>query len=198
MLFILLTYSSVAWSIELSQGYGKAKWGMSVEELSKVVDITDVVMLGKPYAEHFEWKPDVYVSYLPPDWRKIEYYFYKNKLYKIFIIYSLSKSNFSNPLKYYEHIVNEEIKTFGKPLASYEDDRFGFLVWHNIWEDNITQLDLRLGSRFIRKVIIYKSLANEKNLKFEKKMLYQDKKEIPNTINLIPPDVALQNNSIFF
>ncbi|HJP19736.1 MAG TPA: hypothetical protein QF468_13915, partial [Nitrospinota bacterium] len=110
LVFILLFFfisliSSPVWSVQLPGGYKKAKWGMTVEELGKVMDITDVVSLGKFYAEHFEWKPDVYVSYLPPDYQKIEYYFYNNKLYKIFIMYKLKKSKFKNPLKYFESIV---------------------------------------------------------------------------------------------
>ena len=150
---------------------------MAVEELGKVMDITDVVSLGKFYAEHFEWKPDVYVSYLPPDYQKIEYYFYNNKLYKIFIMYKLKKSKFKNPLKYFESIVNAAIKTYGKPQASYEDDRFGFPIWHNVWEDNVTQMDIRMGSSFIHKVLMHKDLTNAKSLELENNMQKQKRRE---------------------
>jgi hypothetical protein len=181
LVFILLFFfisliSSPVWSVQLPGGYKKAKWGMTVEELGKVMDITDVVSLGKFYAEHFEWKPDVYVSYLPPDYQKIEYYFYNNKLYKIFIMYKLKKSKFKNPLKYFESIVNGAIKTYGKPQASYEDDTFGFPIWHNVWDDNITQMDIRMGSSFIHKVLMHKDLTNAKNLELNNEMQKQKKR----------------------
>ena len=177
LVFFISLISSPAWSVELPDGYGKAKWGMTVEELSKVADIIDVVSLGKFYAEHFEWKPDVHVSYLPPDFQKIEYYFYNNKLYKIFIMYKLKKSKFKNPLKYFESIVNNAIKTYGEPKASYEDNSFGFPIWHNVWEDNITQMDIRMGSSFIHKVLIHKDLSNAKSLEFENKIQKQKKRK---------------------
>lgn len=186
--FISLTSSS-AWGVELPAGYEKARWGMTVEELSKIADITDVVSLGKFYAEHFEWKPDVYVSYLPPDFQKIEYYFYNNKLYKIFIMYKLKKSKFKNPLKYFESIVNHAINTYGEPQASYEDDRFGFPIWHNIWEDNITRMDIRMGSRFIHKVLVHKGLSKEKSLELDNKMQKQKKQQalwLKNSYQLTP------------
>ena len=177
-IFFVTLFSNPAWSIELPHGYEKAKWGMTVEELSKVIEITEIVRLGKFYAEHFEWKPDVYVTYIPPDWQKIEYYFYNNKLYKIFIIYKLKKSKFKNPLKYYESIVNDTINSYGKPKASYEDNRFGFPIWHTIWEDNASQLDIRMGSRFIHKVLISKSLSTEKSMEFENKFQKQRKQKV--------------------
>lgn len=177
LVFFVTFISSPARGIEFFPGYGNAKWGMTVEELSKLVDITDAVKTGKFYADHFEWKPDVYVSYLPPNEQKIEYYFYNNKLYKIFIIYKLSKSNYSNPLKYFESIVNEAINVYGKPKASYEDDSLGFPIWHNVWEDNIARMDIKMGSGFIHKVLIHKGLSNEKSLEMENKIKKQRKYE---------------------
>ncbi len=170
--------TSIAWSIELPQGYGKAKWGMTVEELKKVAKVTNAVKEGKRYAEHFESSPDVYVSDLPYN-NRVEYYFYKKKLYKVFIVYTLKESGFSNPLKYYKSIVDMAISRYGKPKSSFEDNRFGFPIWHNLWEDNSSQLDFRLGNPFIHQVLINKKMVKEKlkgnKRKKEKKKEFQRK-----------------------
>ncbi len=175
-LFIL--QPSIAWNAEFEQGYGKAKWGMTVKELGKIIHLTNAIETGKSYAERMEWKPNVYISKLP-DNTNVEYYFYKKKLYKIFIVFTYSNSKFSSEQEFSENILGKNINFLGKPKASFEEKKHEATIWHNIWEDNITQIDLRLGDKFIHKVLIHKDVVKEKTKALRDKNLDKRKKELP-------------------
>jgi len=176
LLILYILKPSVAWNAELEQGYGKAKWGMTVQELGKIVQLTNAIETGKSYAEKRESKPNVYLSKLP-DNSNIEYYFYKNKLYKIFIVFTYSNSKFSSEQEFFEYILGKNIHVLGKPKASFEEKKHGGSIWHNIWEDSITQIDLRLGDKFIHKVLIQKDTVKEKTKALRDKNLDKRRKE---------------------
>ncbi len=178
-LFILyILKPSIAWNAELEQGYGKAKWGMTVKELGRIVHLTNAIEAGKPYAERMESKPNVFLSKLP-DNTDVEYYFYKKKLYKIFIVFTYSHSKFSSEQEFFEDILSKNIDFLGKPKASFEEKKHGASIWHNVWEDSITQIDLRLGNKFIHKVLIQKDAVKEKTKALKDKNLDKRRKELP-------------------
>lgn len=162
LLILYILKPSIAWNAEFEQGYGKAKWGMTVDERGKVIHLTNAIETGKSYAERMEWKPNVYISKLP-DNNNTEYYFYEKKLYKIFIIFTYSNLKFSSEQEFFETILGKNIDFFGKPKASFEEKKHGATIWHDIWENSITQIDIRLGDKFIHKVLIHKDTVRKKN-----------------------------------
>lgn len=162
IIFYITFTSDTANGYKLPEGYNRAKLGISVEELKNIADVTDAVKEGKYYAEHFEWNPEVYISKLQ-DEKRIEYYFYKNRLYKILIICSgLVNSDSYEQAKIYEDILKETINRYGKQKEIYEEVIFGYLIKHNIWEDKTTKLDIRSGSGYVYKVILNKSMDDLK------------------------------------
>ncbi|MEK7306519.1 MAG: hypothetical protein AAB014_02670, partial [Nitrospirota bacterium] len=85
--FLILILAAVSYA-KLPMGHEGARWGMSVDELKKISgDLVQADNRHKFYfGEHFETEPDVYYREKGKE-ERVEYYFYKGKLYKIFIIY---------------------------------------------------------------------------------------------------------------
>jgi hypothetical protein len=148
----------VSVALELPDGYRDAQWGMTVEQLKAQVEVFRA-SLGSEYnyADHTEQDPNVYVRTTKENSR-IEYYFYKNHLYKVFIVADRSRASPA----LYEQLVKQTIKQHGKPKANFEEDVFGIKVQHNAWEDNKTILDVRFGAGFVYQVLIHKPAAKQK------------------------------------
>ena len=144
---------------DLPSGYEQANWGMSVTELQKLA----VVHKAAPgsefnYSEHMEINPDVYIK--KADDKRIEYYFFRGKLYKIFILYDRT---LATPA-YYKKLISQQSKTFGPPQRQYQETVFGIQVQHTSWSDAQSSLDLRLGAGYIYQVRTHNRAAATKKM----------------------------------
>ncbi len=142
----------------LPDGYRDAQWGMTVEQLKAQVEVFKA-SLGSEYnyADHTEQDPNVYVRTTKENSR-IEYYFYKNHLYKVFVV--ADRAQASPTL--YKQLIKQTTKQHGEPKAEFQEDVFGIKVQHTAWEDKNTILDVRFGAGFVYQVLIHKSLAKQK------------------------------------
>ena len=142
----------------LPNGYEKAIWGMTVEELQQVASVEQVeVGDGLNYAEHQEEDPEVYIR-LTDQHERIEYYFFEGRLYKIFIVYDriLYHTHF------YDRLIEEVKGHHGPPQKIYHEELFGLPIQHTLWEDQVSILDLRKGAGFVYQVRIQKAAAQKK------------------------------------
>jgi hypothetical protein len=135
-------------NVSLPQGLGEARWGMTAEELGRrlmvhPVDVND--QFG--YAEHLEQEPDVYVG-TTSDGKRVEYYLYGNALYKLFIIHA---RNQREP-ELYRRMVGQLTDAYGPAQRIYEETVFGLRITHTVWQDAVTQVDLRFGGGFVFEV----------------------------------------------
>ena len=155
---LFISVPAVAGETELPLGYHQANWGMTVLEVSKEVPMIPAGGSGGfGYAEHLEEDPDVY-TWTSPKHERVEYYFYRGKLYKIFIVYDRIFFH----TKFYEKLIDQTQKAFGEPGKNYQEEYFGLSIQHVLWEDRVSVLDLRKGGGFIYQVRIDKSAAEEK------------------------------------
>jgi hypothetical protein len=132
----------------LPQGLGDARWGMTAEELGRhlsVHKIDDDDQFG--YAEHLEQEPDVYAG-TTVDGKRIEYYLYGNALYKLFLIHA---RNQRDP-QLYRQMVRQLTDAYGPAQRTYEETVFGLTITHTVWQDAVTQVDLRFGGGFVFEV----------------------------------------------
>lgn len=147
LLGLLLGWQSAPAGTPLPQGLGAARWGMTAEELGRLpahkVDTDD--QFG--YAEHLEQEPDVYAG-TTLDGKRVEYYLYGNALYKVFIIHA---RNQREP-ELYGRMVRQLADTYGPAKRTYEETVFGLKITHTMWEDAVTQVDLRFGGGFVFEV----------------------------------------------
>jgi hypothetical protein len=131
----------------LPRGLGDARWGMTAEELGRLpaqkIDPDD--QFG--YAEHLEQEPDVYAG-TTADGKRVEYYLYGNALYKLFIIHA---RNQREP-ELYRRMVGQATALYGPARRTYEETVFGLTITHTVWEDAVTQVDLRFGGGFVFEV----------------------------------------------
>ena len=135
-------------------------WGMTVEQLKKTLMVQPATKQGEySFADHMEVNPDVYLR-KQNNGDRFEYYFYNQKLYKIYIVHSRQNSD----QDHYKHRVSELIKLHGPPQNNYEEVYFGISVQHTLWEDKNNVFDLRFGAGFIYEVKINKAMAREKSL----------------------------------
>jgi len=164
-MMIGLLLPSLAWAgSSLPNGYDRAGWGMTVPELQKQVGIERAEMSdGFGYAEHLEEDPDVYYQ-MTPEHERVEYYFYRGRLYKVFIIYDRVLFH----TRFYEELIEKTKKTYGDPKDAYQEDFFGLPIQHTRWEDSTSILDLRRGAGFIYQVRIDKT-TNEIKTKAQTK-----------------------------
>lgn len=105
-------------------GYGKAEWGMTLEQLQSVVKIdghwpNEII--------YIDTKDEGFVTCVvkgitcsicyenDPAIRRIRYHFYTNKLFMIDILYSFIIDN-----EPYSTLVNKAKNKYGEPLKSYE------------------------------------------------------------------------------
>jgi len=152
-LFVLLFWGAAGLSAgragePLPRGWGEAHWGMSAEELgrrlsARPVDADD--QFG--YAEHLEQDPDVYAG-TTPDGKRVEYYLYDHALYKVFIIHA---RNQREP-RLYRQMVGQLTDAYGPSQLAYEETVFGLRITHTVWQDAVTQVDLRYGGGFVFEV----------------------------------------------
>lgn len=142
----------------LPQGFDAVSWGMSV---SKVQGKTGAVRAdpssGFGYAEHGEEDPEVYTR-TGPHGERVEYYFFKEELYKIFVVYDRILFH----TRFYEELAEEIGRDFGPPQKTFEEKFFGLDIFYTRWEDDASILDLRKGAGFIYQVRIDKGRDSDK------------------------------------
>lgn len=150
--------SLVAAGPALPEGYEQARWGISVAELKSQVEVNRAEMTDEfGYADHQEADPDVYYR-TTSQHKRIEYYFYEGRLYKVYVIYD----RIFYHTRFYEDLVEEIKKSFGPPLKAYQEDFFGLTIQHTRWEDAAAILDLRKGAGFIYQVRIDRAADRKK------------------------------------
>jgi len=154
-------------SFELPRGYENTHLGMSVEALTSQVDVHKAAVGSEyNYADHTEVDPNVYVR-LTTDNTRVEYYFYEDRLYKIYVVYDRSKSS----EKFYQDRILATRKKYGSAQSHYQEKVFGLLVLHVKWDDGKTTLDLRSGAGYIYEVYIDKDAERKKASQIRKKVI---------------------------
>lgn len=144
---------------DLPVGYQKANWGMSVIELQKLVTIHKAALGSEfNYSEHTEVNPDVYIQ--KADNKRIEYYFFRGRLYKIFILYDRS---LATPA-FYQKLIKQQSKKFGPPQHRFQEKVYGIAVNHASWSDDRSSLDLRLGAGYVYQVRLQNRAAAAKKM----------------------------------
>lgn len=160
-------YLTVA-TFELPTGYEGANWGMSVEELTSQLNVHKASPGSEySYADHAETDPNVYVR-VTDDNTRIEYYFFEDLLYKIYVVYDRAKSS----ADFYQEKILATRKKYGPAQSHYQERVYGLLVLHVKWDDGKSTLDLRSGAGYIYEVLVNKdaerkkaSLIRKKNIK---------------------------------
>jgi hypothetical protein len=157
VVFIFFIAGLVA-AVEIPAGFEQAAWGMTVQELQQVMKV-EKVKIGDEfnYAEHMEEDPHIYVR-MTEQHERIEYYFFEDRLYKIFIIYD--RSHYDTP--FYEQLIEDVASRYGLPQKTYEEEFFGLQIQHTLWENEDTLLDLRKGAGFVYQVRTDKTAAQKK------------------------------------
>lgn len=149
----------------LPRGLGDAHWGMSKEELGRRLSVQKIDPADQfGYAEHMEQEPDVYVG-TTADGKRVEYYLYDNALYKLFIIHA---RNQREP-QLYRRMVQELTATYGPARRTYEETVFGMTISHTVWQDAVTQIDLRFGGGFVFEVHVDRIRAAAKKEALKRK-----------------------------
>ena len=142
----------------LPQGLGDAQWGMTAEELGRRLSVHKVDVGDQfGYAEHLEQEPDVYAG-TTADGKRVEYYLYDNALYKVFVIHA---RNQRDP-QLYQQMVRRMTADYGAPVRVYDASVFGLRISHTVWQDPVTQVDLRFGGGFVFEVHIDRARAAAK------------------------------------
>lgn len=165
MIAALLFSVLLAVGIQLPAGYEKAGWGITADQLLKLFPAVKIGPDSKyHYSEHMEMDPDVYV--LPNQGgKRIEYYFFKGKLYKVFVVYD----KVPDTAGLYNRLKQEFTGKFGKPHQEFQQKVFGLTVSHTLWENDETVFDLREGAGFIYQVRAYKPALQEKQREYDRK-----------------------------
>ena len=152
-------------SLLLPSGYEQAKWGITAKQLEKQYPVVKVKPGAKyHFAEHMEIDPDVYVLTGQGD-KRVEYYFFKARLYKVFVIYD--KVPDTDGL--YRKLKANLVKEYGQSKKEYIQEVFGFKVKHTIWEDEKTIYDLRSGAGFLYQVRVHKPSLKQKEQAYARK-----------------------------
>jgi len=164
MLNISLLAAQFLFYTALPTVYHGAQWGISVSELNSQIKVYKASHHGNyNYADHSEINPDVYVR-KTTDSKRLEYYFYNKKLYKIYVVYPKNRQN--NTL--YRKQVSVFKQLYGAPSEISRDKYFGLEIQHTRWNDEQTALDLRLGAGFIYEVWVDTNAAKQKALQQER------------------------------
>ncbi len=119
---------------------------------------------GFGYADHMEEDPNVYIR-VTKDNKKIEYYFFSGRLYKIFIVHDREKSSEA----FYKSLIDKAQKEYGPAQSHYQENVFGILVLHVMWDDGVSTMDLRSGAGYVYEVLIDKTAEREKAAKIRRK-----------------------------
>ena len=142
-------------------------WSITEEDLSKqftVEKVSDGTSHGHGYSDFSEINPVVYVDNSTSE-KKMEFYFYEKKLYKIYTIHK-SKENES---AFYKTKIIELQTVLGEPKEIYTDELFDMPIVHHIWETDTEKLDLRYGAGYVYEVRTNKSSADQKQLAIDRK-----------------------------
>ena len=157
ILFLLLSVAS------LPSGFEQALWGMTVADLEKITDLHKATPGSEyQYSEHMETNPDVYVS-VQAD-RRVEYYFFRQRLYKIFVVYKRAYSNEADIDTHYGTLIKQQTDMFGNPHQSFQETVFGLNIKHTLWMSDDSILDVRYGAGFVYEVRIDRKAAAAKKL----------------------------------
>jgi hypothetical protein len=149
----------------LPRGLGDAQWGMTAEELGLRLSVHKVDGADQfGYAEHLERDPDVYVG-TTTDGKRVEYYLYDHALYKLFIIHA---RNQRDP-QLYQQMVQRMTASYGPDQRTYEESVLGLRITHTVWQDPVTQVDLRFGGGFVFEVHIDRARAAAKEESLRRK-----------------------------
>ena len=142
----------------LPNGYQGAVWGISAKQLQELVEVHKATPGSEyNYSDHMEADPEVYIQFTKEN-KRIEYYFFKGKLYKIFIVYDRV---LTSP-EFYQQKITEARQKYGSSQGRFEEKVFGLTVKHTTWEGEQTLLDLRSGAGFIFEVLMDKNVAQAK------------------------------------
>ncbi|MGD8572795.1 MAG: hypothetical protein PVF34_07125 [Gammaproteobacteria bacterium] len=144
----------------LPNGHDDVTWGMTV---SDVKSLHEVHKAGEgsqySYADHMEKDPEVYVR-RTGDNKKIEYYFFEGKLYKIYVVYDRNVST----QEFYLDLIGKAQKQYGKFQSNYQENVMGITVLHVKWDDGQSIMDLRNGAGYVYEVLIDKAAKKKKLL----------------------------------
>ena len=102
--------------------------------------------------------------------RKIEYYFYKGRLYKIYIVYDRARSTET----FYKSLIDKAQKEYGPAHSHFQENVFGILVLHVKWDDGTSTLDLRSGAGYVYEVMIDKAAERDKAKQLRRKRTLKD------------------------
>lgn len=156
---IILILLQVAMS--LPNGHQNAVWGITAKQLTESVEVHKATPGSEyNYSDHMEVEPDVYIQFAE-DKKRIEYYFFKGKLYKIYIVYDRA---LTSP-EFYQQKIAEARQKYGPSQGHFEENVFGLTVKHTTWEGEQSLLDLRSGAGFIFEVLMDKKVAQAKALR---------------------------------
>jgi hypothetical protein len=161
MLLNLSLIAMLQLTANLPNGYEAAVWGTTAKQLEKHVEVHKATPGSEyNYSDHMETDPEVYVQLTEQD-KRIEYYFFKGKLYKIYIVYNKSLTSD----KFYQQKVDAATEKYGEPKDQFDESYFGLPVKHTYWEGEQSVLDLRSGAGFIYEVLIDKKAAMAKKIR---------------------------------
>lgn len=148
-------------AVSLPNGYQGAAWGISPKQLEKLAEVHKATPGSEyNYSDHMETEPEVYIQFTKEN-KRIEYYFFKGKLYKIFIVYDRALTS----AQFYQKKIAEARQEYGDPQGQFEEKVFGLMVKHTTWKGEQTLLDLRSGAGFIFEVLMDKKVAQVKALR---------------------------------
>ena len=149
----------------IPQGLGKAQWGMTIDELRGVVEVTKIDPNDPfSYADHLEEEPVIYAGQTAAG-QRVEYYFFNGELYKIYLIHG----DVQRDLVLYQQLADRLAVAFGPPDRHYDEVVMGLTIIHTIWEDAISSLDLRFGAGFVFQVHLDRSRVEAKALAMKRK-----------------------------
>ena len=164
-MLLALSLAGLLSTAALPGGYEEARWGMSVEQLQEVVSVRKLTAEDEfGYSDHSEADPEVYAQ-VNQGHERIEYYFFKSRLYKVFVVYDRILYH----TRFYDRLVKEARERYGLPDRTFEEEFFGLLIQHTFWEDEVSTLDLRKGAGFVYQVRTEKTAAQKKERTLKKR-----------------------------
>lgn len=162
-LAILLTMSTLVATLPL--GGGEMQWGISEQELQAQLTVQKVDTQqgsGHGYTDFSEVDPVVYIDRSQAN-KKVEFYFYKGKLYKTLTI-DLSRNNDHAA---YQAKITDLSQQLGEPTKKYNSQLFSMTVLHHVWTIGKTEYDVRYGAGYIYEVRTFTPAATEKRKAME-------------------------------
>ena len=119
------------------EGYQWAKWGMSMEQVT-----TGLTQNGQSVSDRYQSPNGDFTNLVvlrPDEMRlKVEYRFFKEKLFHVEIYYSQYYRNTS-----FESFLYQNVKRYGRPYEQYaEVDELGNIIIHVKWDTEDTLIEL--------------------------------------------------------